>query len=81
MRGGLCCGWLAGLCSVPEAPARSLAYGTKHIVLNLAVSEALYRFVTGSNPNVEQNSLFVNPDEGKAVVARKAASRGGQSGA
>lgn len=48
----------------------------KHIVLNLAVSEALYRFVTGSNPNVEQNSLFVNPDEGKAVVAKKGSIKG-----
>ncbi len=48
----------------------------KHIVLNLAVSEALYRFVTGSNPIVEQNSLFVNPDEGKAVVAKKGSIKG-----
>lgn len=51
-------------------------YNKKHILLNLAVSEALYRFVTGSNPNVEQNSLFVNPDECKAVVAKKGSIKG-----
>ena len=48
----------------------------KHVLLNLAVSEALYRFVTGSNPNVEQNALFTNPDECKAVVAKKGSIKG-----